>query len=126
MSKVLLVADASWVKNQVAAALSDPGTELREVADPRTVVEEMIDFEPDMIIIDMQIGSMGGMAVARAIREAQYESRLAEIPLILLLDRAADAFLAKRSSAHAWLTKPFTAQDLRATIELVEGAGAVR
>lgn len=126
MSKVLLVADAAWVQNQVAAALSDSGTEVREVTDPRTAVDEVVDFEPDAIIIDMQIGSMGGMAIARAIREAEYVSNLADIPLVLLLDRAADAFLAKRASAHAWLTKPITAQDLRATLERVQGAGAVR
>jgi CheY-like chemotaxis protein len=126
MPKVLLVADASWVRNQVAAALNDQGTEVREVTDPRAVVDEVVDFEPDVIIIDMQIGSMGGMAVARAVRNAEYESSLADIPLILLLDRAADAFLAKRASAHAWLTKPITAQDLRATLDRVQGAGAVR
>lgn len=126
MSKVLLVADAPWVRNQVAAALSDSGTEVREVTDPRTAVDEVIDFEPDVIIIDMQIGSMGGMAVARAVRDSAYETHLADIPLVLLLDRAADAFIAKRASAHAWLTKPLTAQDLRATLEQVQGAGAIR
>ena len=126
MSKVLLVADASWVKNQVAAALSDSGTEVREVDDPRAVVDELIEFAPDVIIIDMQIGSMGGMAVARAVREAEYANGLADIPLVLLLVRAADAFIARRASAHAWLTQPITAQDLRATLERVQGAGAVR
>ncbi len=125
MSKVLLVADAPWVRNQVAAALSDSGTEVHEVTDPRTAVDEVVEFEPDVVVIDMQIGSMGGMAVARAVRETEYESHLADIPLILLLDRAADAFLAKRASAHAWLTKPVTAQDLRAAIERVLGADAV-
>ena len=126
MSKVLLVADASWVKNQVASALSDSGTEVREVDDPRAAADEVIEFAPDVIIIDMQIGSMGGMAVARAVREAEYANDLADIPLVMLLDRAADAFLAKRSSAHAWLTKPITAQDLRTTLERVQGAEAVR
>ena len=126
MSKVLLVADSSWVENQVAAALSDSGTEVREVDDPRAAVDEVIGFSPDVIIIDMQIGSMGGMAVARAVREAEYANDLADIPLVLLLDRAADAFIARRASAHAWLTKPITAQDLRATMERVQGAGAVR
>ncbi len=120
MSKVLLVADASWVQNQIAAALSDSGTEVREVEDPRTALDEVIDFEPDVIIIDMQIGSMGGMAVARAIRSAN----IADTPLVLLLDRAADAFLAKRASAHAWLTKPITAQGLRATLDRVQGVEA--
>ena len=124
MQKVLLVADAIWVQNQVAAALSDSGTEVREVVDPRTAVDEVLDFEPDVIIIDMQIGSMGGVAVTRAVREAEYEFDLADIPVVLLLDRATDAFTAKRAAAHAWLTKPITAQDLRAVLARVQGAEA--
>ena len=126
MSKVLLVADAAWVRNQVAAALSDSGTEIHEVSDPRSAVDEDVDFEPDVFIIDMQIGSMGGMAVARAISNTELESELSDVPLVLLLDREADAFLAKRASAHAWLTKPITAQDLRATLDGLRGAEAVR
>jgi DNA-binding response OmpR family regulator len=38
-------------------------------------------------------------------------------PVILLLDRDADAFLAGRSGAVAWVRKPFSAHDLRAAVD---------
>jgi DNA-binding response OmpR family regulator len=44
------------------------------------------------------------------------------VPVVLLLDRQADTFLAGRSGADAWVTKPFTASALRAAIKTAMGA----
>lgn len=119
MATVLLVADAPWVRNQVAAALTDPGTTIESVSDPRHVLDAYRELSPDAVVIDLQVGSMGGMAIARTLRDAAFTEDLSLVPLILLLDRSADAFLAKRAGADAWLTKPFNAQQLR------EALGAV-
>ena len=69
-----------------------------------------------MVIVDLQVGSMGGMAVARALREAEFAGKIPSAAIVLLLDRSADEFLAKRAAADAWLVKPFTPQQLRSTI----------
>ncbi|NND85559.1 MAG: response regulator [Acidimicrobiia bacterium] len=116
MANVLLIADDDWVRNDVEAALSGPRRTIANVADPREAVQAAADGEPEVIIIDMQVGSMGGMAVVRACKDAAAAGLIAEVPLVLLLDRAADTFLADRSGADAWVTKPFTAQELRAVI----------
>ena len=55
--------------------------------------------------------------VARVIREAAGAGHIPAIPIVLLLDRAADAFLAGRSGAQAWLRKPIDAFDLRAVLD---------
>lgn len=114
--KVLLVADAAWIQNEAVAALSDPGTVIRRVEDPRTASQVAGEFEPDVVIVDMQVGSMGGMAVARSLREAEFADDLPVTSIVLLLDRSADEFLARRAAANAWVVKPFTPQQLRATI----------
>ena len=114
--KVLLVADAAWIQNEAVAALSDPGTVIRRVEDPRTASQVAGEFEPDVVIVDMQVGSMGGMAVARSLREAEFADDLPVTSIVLLLDRTADEFLARRAAANAWVVKPFTPQQLRATI----------
>lgn len=116
MATVLLIADDDWVRNDVEAALSGPRRAIRTVADPREAIEAAADAEPDAIVIDMQVGSMGGMAVVRSCKDAIAAGLIGEAPLVLLLDRSADAFLADRSGADAWVTKPFTAQELRAVI----------
>lgn len=114
--KVLLVADAAWIQNEAVAALSDPGTVIRRVEDPRTAAQAAGEFEPDVVIVDLQVGSMGGMAVARSLREAEFADDLPVTSIVLLLDRSADEFLARRAAANAWVVKPFTPQQLRATI----------
>lgn len=114
MPTVLLVADDDWVRNDVEAALADPTTKVETTDDPRLVVNVAYDVGPDLYVVDMQIGSMGGMAVTRALKDAFGAGQLEERPIVLLLDRSADTFLGKRAGADDWVQKPFTAQDLRA------------
>lgn len=113
---VLLVADEPWIRNEALAALSDPGTVIREIADPRAVAKAVEEFEPDVVLIDLQVGSMGGMALARTLREAEFLDEIPSISIVLLLDRNADEFLAGRAAADAWVVKPFTPQQLRSAI----------
>jgi DNA-binding response OmpR family regulator len=112
--KVLVVADAPWVRSEVAAANTD--FELFEETDPRLAVASCDRLAPDAVVVDLQVGSMGGMAVTRALRDAVSAGTVEDTTVILLLDRGADAFLAGRSGADAWLVKPFTAQQLRAVL----------
>ncbi len=116
MTNVLLVADEAWVYNDVVASLTDPDTELAYITEPAELTEAVKHQQPDVAIIDMQVGSKGGMALARSLREAHALDGAPEVPVVLLLDRAADAFLAKRSAADAWVQKPFSAADLREAI----------
>jgi DNA-binding response OmpR family regulator len=117
MSDILVVADETWVLNDVRAALSEPRYSLHEITDPREVTDRIETTLPDAVVVDMQIGSMGGMAVTRAVRDAAAVEGVTAPPIILLLDRDADAFLAGRSGAVAWVRKPFPAHELRAAID---------
>jgi CheY-like chemotaxis protein len=110
--KLLLVADTEWVRNDVAAALPSTAWSVH-FSDPRTVVEAATAHPPAAAVIDMQVGSMGGMAVIHRLRDAMAMGEIAHFPLILLLDRPADDFLARRAGADRSLVKPFTAQQLR-------------
>jgi two-component system alkaline phosphatase synthesis response regulator PhoP len=119
MPKILVVADAPWVTNDVHAALGLTGFEIQDHTDPRTLTDAVASFEPDLAIIDMQVAAMGGMAMARALKASAYSKGSGEMPVILLLDRSADAFLAKRAAADGWLLKPFTAAELRDAVAAV-------
>lgn len=113
--RFLVVADVLWVRNEVRAALSIGDVELIDHADPETAAETAIANEVDAVIADLQVGSMGGMAVARSVRSAEPED--GALPVVLLLDRTADIFLAGRAGANGWVVKPFTADELRSALE---------
>lgn len=110
---MLLVADDDWIRHDVEAALAEPTTRVLTVTNPRAVVTEAYEAGPDLYVVDMQVGSMGGMAVTRAIKDAVGQGILRAAPIVLLLDRSADVFLGRRAGADAWVQKPFTAQELR-------------
>jgi DNA-binding response OmpR family regulator len=111
MPKAMLVTDSEWVTNDVLAALSLGDWEVEEVGDPRTVVTSVEEATPDAVIVDMQVTSMGGMAIIRDIRSMVDEDSRPRT--VLLLDRSADEFLAGRAGADASVLKPFDAAELR-------------
>jgi DNA-binding response OmpR family regulator len=111
MPKALLIADASWIVNDVQAALSRGDWDIQVLDDPVSAAAVAAETGPDVVIVDLQVRNMGGMAVVRDIR--------ATVPadvtprLVILLDRTVDGFLAKRAGADAWVVKPFTDHALR-------------
>lgn len=91
--------------------MSPTGAELVDHPDPATAPAAAIAAEAAAVVVDLQVGSMGGMAVARSVRDT--EPTAWSLRVVLMLDRKADAFLAGRAGADAWVTKPFTARELR-------------
>lgn len=116
MQHILVVADASWVRNEVHAALTTPDFDLTDLDDPVEAAATAASKGVDAVVVDLQVGSMGGMAVVRDVRDRCNADGKHHLPVIMLLDRAADGFLAKRAGAAAWLVKPFTAHDIRAAV----------
>jgi len=114
MPTALVIADGSWVTTEVRAALSVGPWQIEEVTNPRAVVDRLEESRVDAVIIDMQVGSAGGMAVVRWIRQATDPALRPR--MVLLLDRSADAFLARRAGADASVVKPFDASELRAAL----------
>ena len=122
MTTVLLASDADWLIEEVRAALSDPGTTVNVVragADVRASVSSQI---PDLVILDLQIGNMGGMATCMDLRLEIDAERLSPMPILMLLDREADVYLAQQAGAQGWLVKPLDSFRLKmAAVALLAG-----
>jgi DNA-binding response OmpR family regulator len=71
------------------------------------------DYRPDHVVVDLQMGNMGGMAVCLDLRLEESYGNLPHVPVLMLLDRRADVFLARRSGAEGWLVKPLDPIRLR-------------
>jgi DNA-binding response OmpR family regulator len=113
----MVIADEAWTRNEVHAALNEPDYTLIDHADPTTALDVVVAEDPAAVVVDLQIASMGGMAVARELHQQAGLADRPEVPVVMLLDRAADGFLAKRAGVAAWVTKPFTAHELRTAVE---------
>jgi DNA-binding response OmpR family regulator len=123
VTDVLLATDADWIADEVEAALGEAGTTLRRVRRGADVLPTIDEEFPDLILLDLQIGNMGGMAVCMSIRLEEGAGRLPHLPVLMFLDRSADIFLAQRSQAEGWLIKPIDAFRLRQAAGALLGGG---
>jgi DNA-binding response OmpR family regulator len=123
-SKILVAADGSWVRDQVRHALAGRDVEVLEVARGEDVRAAVHEQHPDLVVLDMQIGNMGGVATAIDLHLESSAGRVPTVPILLLLDREADRFLARRADADAELVKPVDPGTLRRTVKQLLGAPA--
>lgn len=113
MQTVLIVTDTDAVADEVDAAMADETTTVIRVRAGAAVADAVDTHEPDVVVLDLQIGSMGGMAVAKHITAEIAMGRLPPTSILMLLDREADIFLARRSDVDGWLVKPLDSFRLR-------------
>ena len=64
--KVLIAADAEWVRNTIRGAFVGTGQSVIEVTKGQDVRKAVGEHSPDLVILDSQIANMGGVAVAYA------------------------------------------------------------
>jgi DNA-binding response OmpR family regulator len=119
VTTILVAADGAWVRDQVRTALVGPGQELIEVDRGQDVRDVVAARHPDLVILDLQIGNMGGFAVAIDLHLEASAERVPDVPILLLLDREHDRFLAGRASVEGELVKPIDAGTLRRTVKRI-------
>jgi DNA-binding response OmpR family regulator len=116
MHTILLVSDTESATDRVHTALAGANVTIVDHTDPETASETAYGSQVDSVIVGMQVGAMGAMAVSRAMRAGSGDGD--PIPVTILLDRPADAFLAGRSGAANWVEKGYTNTELREAIGL--------
>ena len=106
----------------MTAVAKTPDVDIREARSGPEVMIAVAESLPDLVVVDLQMGNMGGMAVCLELRlEASYDN-LGPVPVLMLLDRRPDVFLARRSGAEGWVVKPLDPIRLRrAMTALLDG-----
>ena len=89
----------------------------------RLVAPAVAERTPDIAILDMQVGSMGGMAITMDLRLDHSSGALPNVPILMLLDREADVHMARRSGANGWIIKPLDALRLRKAVNAIVAGG---
>jgi CheY-like chemotaxis protein len=113
---ILVASDAPTLRDDVAAVISGPDVEVRAVTTGPEVITFAAEESPDLVIVDMQMGNMGGMAVTLELRLQESYDAIDHMAVLMLLDRRPDVFLARRSGAEGWLVKPLDPLRLRRAV----------
>ena len=106
MADVVVCSDARWILDEVAAVLGGPDDHVVEVDAGEKVLPVVKAGKPDLVVLDLQVGNMGARATCMELRLEESGGRLPHLPVLFLLDRRADVFLARRSEAEGWVIKP--------------------
>ena len=122
MSNVLVVSDLAALRHELRNALEGPNVEVLEASSGPEVFFLLDESDVDLAILDFQIGSMGAMAICLELRNEESFGAQDHVPVLMLLDRRPDVFLARRSGAEGFLVKPLDPQRLRRAVrDLLRG-----
>jgi two-component system, OmpR family, KDP operon response regulator KdpE len=109
---ILLVEDDAATRSSVATFLRGHGHEVTETADAAGAIDAWGFHRPDLIVLDLGLPDLDGLAVIRHVR------REASTPILVLSarDRESDKVAALDLGADDYVTKPFGMIELRARI----------
>ncbi len=110
---VLVVDDDAPVRRMLERTLGAEGNEVRSVADGPQALVEIERRAPDLVILDVSMPGMDGLAVCRRLR-----SKGVGTPILLLTarDAIADRVAGLDAGADDYLVKPFAPDELAARV----------
>ncbi len=113
--RVLVIDDEAPIRSALEDMLVDEGHEVRTAADGRQGLEILTCWRPDVILLDLSMPVMGGVAF----REAQLglSEDLRDVPVIALTGARDPDEQAWQVGAVAVLPKPFDLDDLEAAVD---------
>ncbi len=116
MSKILVIEDAHSLRRDILEMLSFEGFEVSGAENGLIGVETARQIKPDLIICDIMMPAMDGFGVLDTLR---HDASTATIPFIFLTARTdrVDLRQGMELGADDYLTKPFTASELLASVQ---------
>ena len=114
MATILLASDLASLRRELETMLAGPDVTIEEAATgPETIARVKLGGV-DLVISDLQIGAMGGMAITMELRNLESYGDAEPVAVLMLLDRRPDVFLARRAGADGFVVKPLDPQRVRA------------
>ena len=115
--KVLVVEDDEQSRRLLVEVLGDQGYDVVDVDSGEKALEALRGAEAsfDLMVLDIQMPGMDGMAVARTVRR---NLRHRDLPILAVtaLAHLSDAAQILRAGCDAYLSKPISNEELRATV----------
>lgn len=107
MAKILIVEDNALNVKLFCDLLAAHGHDARPVTDGRYALAEARDFEPDLVITDIQLPHVTGLEVIRGIRD---DKKLQDVPIMAVTAyaAAADEERIRSAGAQAYVSKPIS------------------
>ena len=114
MQKIFLVEDDKTISQLVAKNLTNWGYQVQEVKDFQTILKQIDDFQPHLIILDISLPFFNGYYWCQEIRKTS------RVPIMFLSshDQPMDIVMAINMGADDFVTKPF---EMTVLMEKIQG-----
>ena len=114
-SRILVVEDDPRTSASVALYLRHAGYDVSAAADGAAALEEAARTPPDLVVLDVMLPKVDGIAVCRELRAR------GDVPIILLTAKSTeeDTLRGLDAGADDYVTKPFSPRELVARIATV-------
>lgn len=111
---VLVVEDHAPLREQIASLLRSAGHRVEEAADGRVALASALQAPPDVMVLDIGLPGLSGLALCRRLREQATQP----VPVLMLTARDAlpDKLEGFAAGADDYLVKPFAAEELLARV----------
>ena len=112
MSRIMIIEDNENLKKELIEFLSRYGYEAYGTDDYKNVVEKILEDEPHLILLDINLPYYDGYFICREIRKKS------NIPIIIVTSRDSDMdeIMSMNLGADDFITKPYNTQVLLARI----------
>lgn len=109
--RLLAVEDESDILDLLIMSFSSEGFEVQGAEDGLSGLEKCLAFRPDIVIMDLMLPRLDGLALCRRLRG---DGRFRMLPIIMLTAKAeeADRLAGFESGADDYVVKPFSFKEL--------------
>lgn len=114
-ASILIVEDEGDLSSVMADYVTAAGYTAQVIADGREALASVRRNVPDLIVLDIMLPNLDGLALCKAVRE------FSEVPIIMVTARVQeiDRLLGLESGADDYLCKPFSPRELVARIKAI-------
>ena len=115
MASVLVIEDDQRIREALARSLTDGGHAVRTEASGTAALGVVVDWKPDVVVLDLGLHDLDGTDVLRMVRS------VSSVPVIVATARDDDAEVVRVLDAGAddYVVKPYSASQLDARIRAV-------
>lgn len=117
---ILVIEDEPQLARHVSSALHRSGHEVRVEHDGAQGLAAVLKDSPDLVVLDLNLPSMDGMAVLEAMRKAHVTSRVIILTAVGDVDHRIKGL---KAGADDYVPKPFSMDELIARVEALGRRG---
>ena len=115
-ARILVVDDEPSIVDAVATALRYEGFEVREEATGRAAISAVVQFDPDLVVLDWMLPDVEGIEVGRRLRERGFKTA---ILFLTAKDAVENKVEALRAGGDDYVTKPFSLAEVVARVQAI-------